>query len=128
MASIVITPPQDWNPSSCYIFYASDTSGAVQLPYKMINVPRKCKTAEEIRDKRSKYRKEYSKRPEVQQKIKERLMKPEVAARRKAYAEREEVKRRKQVLAARARAVKNRLKEENPQLYNQIINEIECEV
>lgn len=122
--SIVITPPANFNPSSDFFFLSSSEEGAVELPYKLCRV-RQLKTAEEIKATRRAYRKEYARRPYVQEKIKARLNNPEVIARRKAYSERPDVKARKQILASRARAVKNRLKEQNPLLYNQIVNSID---
>lgn len=99
----------------------------------MNEFPVKCKIAE-VKVKKTKeekdrakrlYRKEYSKRPLVQEKIKARLSNPEVIAKRKAYSEREDVKKRKKEIAARNRMIRNVLKYENSDLYKEIVNKIE---
>ncbi len=78
---------------------------------------------EEKLQKKRLYRKEYTKRPHVQEKSKIRLQKPDVIEARKRYADREDVKERKKVLSAAARAMNKKLKEEYPDIHYKLLNE-----
>jgi len=97
-----------------------DVEGAqFQFPYEV----RLCKlkrTEEEKRKARRNYTKEYIRRPEVKAKIHARMNDPEKIKARKLYAAKEEVKTRKRQLNALKRVINNKIKEEHPELYDDI--------
>jgi hypothetical protein len=96
--------------------------GAIDLalPYEIRLIKMK-RTEEEKRAARRLYTKEYIRRPDVRAKIQSRLHDPEKVKQRKEYASSESVKQRKRELNARNRAIRNRLKVENPELYNSLM-------
>lgn len=89
---------------------------------------RQCKlkrTDEEKRLARSLYTKEYTTRPNVQEKIRARLADPAHVQRRKEYAARPEVKERKKECSRRNREIRRRLKEEQPRLYSELAQKVQ---
>jgi hypothetical protein len=126
MATIVISRPPGFDPAKNYIFCASEDGGAEELKFQVMDV-RKKKSKEEIRQKRREYRRKYTQKPEVKAKIQKRLADPLVIQKRKEYAQRPDVKVRKHVLAGRARAIRNRLKETHPELYQQMLKELDAQ-
>jgi len=89
------------------------------IPYE-VRMARLKKSEEEKRESRRLYTKEYTSRPNIQEKIKARLEKPETQEKRKAYAARDDVKERKRLLAQRKRQINAMLKKENPDLYSSL--------
>lgn len=90
------------------------------LPYSIRNV-KYLQSKEEKESKRRLYRREYMKKPHVQEKIKARLNDPEVKKKRKEYSERSDVKERKKELSSKARAIRKLLKERDPEYYNELL-------
>jgi len=124
---LVVPTPLNYDPSQHHLFYGSeDRSDLEMIESKPIirDVIIKQTDAEKER-KRREYRREYMKRPAVQERVREKLNRPEVIARRKAYAEREDVKLRKQELAARSRKIRRVLKEEEPIYWAKICDKVE---
>jgi hypothetical protein len=79
--------------------------------------------AEEARQKRQQYRKEYRRRPLVIQKRLNKSKEPEVIQKRKEYSSRPDVKLRKKLLSKRRRRALKALKEGNPEIYKQVMFE-----
>jgi hypothetical protein len=123
MEKLIVEPPAGFNPKTDSLFYASEKVGALEVPFKLQKI-KPLKSREEIRAKRREYRRQYSQRPEVQAKIKKRLSDPNVIAKRKEYSERKEVKERKKQLALRARQIKSKLKETYPEIYEELVGEL----
>lgn len=124
MAKLVCELPPGFDPRMPYETIIKVAGVKVPVAAKVAEVRVKKTKEEKDRAKRL-YRKEYSKKPNVMAKIKDRLSNPAVIAKRKAYSEKPEVKARKKALAARNRAIRNVLKYENTGLYQEIINQIE---
>jgi hypothetical protein len=97
-----------------YLTLGCQSDIPVQLIEKEVYIK---KDPEEIAKAKRLYRKEYAKQPHVIKKTKERLNDPEVIKKRQEYADREDVKEKKKALAKLNREIRNRLKEEKPDIY-----------
>jgi hypothetical protein len=117
-------PLQDLPASVKSIHYFNENNEIVEIPVEARPV-KLLKTEAELREHRRLYRKEYMKRPHVQEKIQKRLNDPEALKKRIEYANREDVKKRKQALATRTRAVNRLLKQKNPELYSELVTVVE---
>lgn len=117
---IVITPPSDNFPRRGHVTYCETDGQLLELPFEIKAVKLK-RTPEEKAEHRRIYRQEYVNRPHVREKIKAKLSDPITQQKRKEYGMKEEVKMRKKVLAARTRALKRELKNQNPELYHDLM-------
>lgn len=109
-------------------YYSADSQDfPVELPYEVRLVKLK-RTAEEKRRARRAYTREYTSRPEVRAKIHKRLADPEKVKARQEYAAREDVKERKKELSRRNREIRAKLKSEKPEIYAQLLSEIQARV
>lgn len=117
-------PLQDLPASVKSIHYFNENNEIVEIPVEARPV-KLLKTEAELREHRRLYRKEYMKRPHVQEKIQKRLNDPEALKKRIEYANRDDVKKRKQALATRTRAVNRLLKQKNPELYSELVTVVE---
>jgi hypothetical protein len=120
---LVASIPPDFDLSKHKVFYSTKLFDEPRLNAEIRKII-VCKSKKEKDEKRRAYRRDYMKRPHVQEKVKKRMSDPEVIMKRKHYADREDVKERKRILAAKARKIKNLLKEKNPELYKTCLEEI----
>lgn len=123
MNQIVCSVPQGLNPNTKTLQILGDSGLFMEVPFEIRPV-KMIKTPEEKKKARRLYRKEYVTRPAVQEKIKHRLNDPESLQKRQQYAERADVKQRKKELAARARAIRKALKEEQPEIYATLLSKV----
>lgn len=94
------------------------------IPFQVVGeiITRKSE-AEKIAARRA-YRRKYARKESTRDKMLERAKDPERIKRRKEYASRPEVKKRKQELASLNRAVRRKLKEEQPHVYEKLVDDI----
>jgi len=96
----------------------------LELPFTLERV-KILKPLSEMKEKKKAYRKSYAQRPDVKAKQKERMKKPETVEKRRAYSKREEVQKRKREVGAIKRHITSLLKQRDPNLYNEIYQEID---
>ena len=121
MAKLVCDLPADFNPISSTVLVSNSDGTMIKVPSFQVGDIKLKKTALDKKREKTAYRQAYMKRPHVQAKVRARLNDPTNIAKRKAYAQREDVKLRKKELAARARLVRRELKQNHPDLYQQLV-------
>ncbi len=125
MAYLVIARPQYFDESKHRIAQVDAISGSVfqLLEHEFRDVKFKA-SKEEKAERRRLYRKEYVKRPQVAEKVRNRLADPATREARRRYAERADVKLRKKELAKQNREIPAKLKRKAPKLYMEILSEV----
>ncbi len=125
MAQVVVERPQYFDESKHRIAMVDALSGNVfQLLEHRIGDVKFKKSKEEKDNRRKLYRKIYTKRPHVMEKLKKRMMDPLTIRKKKEYAAREDVKERKKVLSKRKSIIPAKLKALAPAIYHEIMSEV----
>lgn len=124
MQQAVISLPEDFDPRTDYLFSAGSNGRTREVNYKLVGGVIIKKTKEEQIAHRRKYRRAYTKRPHVVLKSKARREDPVRKEKIREYANKPEVKKRKQELAALGRAVRRKIKEDMPDVYENIVSQV----
>jgi len=120
----LLAPPEI--PASVKTFYYFDQDG-VYHERQFVKVPVKVlKSDAEKKQIRRVYRRDYLLSPKVQERIKARKNDPTIKLKRQEYAARPYVKERKHELSMKQRLVQRKLKEEQPELYEELLCKIEA--
>jgi hypothetical protein len=117
---ILITPPEGFDPFKSEIIVNGQPIKTVQVAD--IQVPL---TIKEKNERKRKHRNTYMAKPETQEMIRKRRADPEVKKKKKEYAAQEHIRQRKRDMAARNRKIARYLKQEYPDLREQIARMIQ---
>lgn len=123
MAKIICDVPADFNARSTTLLISDDKGQMIKIPFKVGEVKMK-KTPEEARRINKTYRYVYLKKPEVQERMKKRAKDPEYIKKKREYSQREDVKKRKKASHQRSRLVMKTFKQNHPDLFGQIEEEV----
>ncbi len=94
-----------------------------RVPYEVREALLKLQSSE-IKQNQKRYRKEYSTRPIVKAKAQAKAQDPKTKEAQRAYARLESTRERKRLVNKRNRAVRKTLKEEEPVLYESIMEKV----
>jgi hypothetical protein len=125
MSFIVAAVPEGFNIHNGDSLFWSGPGKTVKDLESSIKRIKILKTEEEKINKRRAYRRDYSKRPLVQAKQKEKQKDPDRIKKRTDYAAKPEVKLRKHFLGKRQRAITKALKYERPDIYGDLLKQVQ---
>lgn len=125
MEVIVIEIPKNFQEDALFVKYSPKGKEATEFLNWRVKTVKYVKSKQQKREHARLYRREYLKRPKVQEKMKAKAEDEEAKKKKEAYSKKPEVIERKKELAKKKRKMNRLLKELKPDVYEQLLQEVE---